>query len=183
MVVWLLVELKPNCQHHGMALPMLGAVSGCHGDPPKCPTLGYISHFRLGSQKCNRAKFELAYFFKNEQPLSESRTRCGLNRYEEVSRDPILVVEKGAIHDPPRCTQKCNGLHNFEPTSHLSNQWGGREMGRHFLTDGGVGRWEDTTHTRRGYPSGGSVGRSTETSATRSAPSWRRGDVRSPFGL
>jgi hypothetical protein len=40
----------------------------------------------------------------------------------------------------------------------------------------GVGRWcKDTTHTRRGYPSGGSVGSSTQrpTSATRSAP-WRR---------
>ncbi len=36
------------------------------------------------------------------------------------------------------------------------------------------GRKEDTIHTCRGYPSGGSVGRSTETSAKRSAPSWRR---------
>ena len=37
-----------------------------------------------------------------------------------------------------------------------------------------LGRGEDNTHTRRGYPSGGCVGRSTETSATRSAPSRRR---------
>ncbi len=40
---------------------------------------------------------------------------------------------------------------------------------------GGAGRWgENTTYTRRGYASSGSVGMSTETSATRSAPSWRR---------
>ena len=40
MVLWLLVELKPNCQHHCMALPMPGAVLGCHGDPPQVFKVG-----------------------------------------------------------------------------------------------------------------------------------------------
>ena len=47
------VELKPNCQHHSMALPMLGAVLvlGGHGDPrPKGPNLGYKSHVGFGSE-------------------------------------------------------------------------------------------------------------------------------------
>ena len=69
MVVWLLVELKPNFQHHGMALPMPEVVLSCHGDPPQVtPKLGYISHFWLGSQKCDRAQFELEYFLKSGNP-------------------------------------------------------------------------------------------------------------------
>ncbi len=44
MVVWLLVELKPNSQYHGKALSMLGAVLGCHETRPKGPKLGYKSY-------------------------------------------------------------------------------------------------------------------------------------------
>jgi hypothetical protein len=50
-VVWLLVELTPNGQHYGMALPMLGAVLGCHGDPPQGSKVGLQISLLVGFTK------------------------------------------------------------------------------------------------------------------------------------
>ena len=89
------------------------------GTRPKCPlelqswvtylTFGWVPHSVTEQNSSWSILKKLNnYEAKAERSAASTDTR-------RFSRDPILVVKKGAIHDPLRCTQKCNGLHNFKP--------------------------------------------------------------------
>ena len=93
MVVWLLLELKPNCQHYDVWLfQCCGRSCAVMGTRLKVPTLGDTlggtSHFWLGSQKCNKPnEMRAVEFFKTEQPLSELQTKCGTTDMRTFPQD------------------------------------------------------------------------------------------------
>jgi hypothetical protein len=113
---------------------------------------------------------------------------CEGGRRSDVRREVVMDVRMAAwrnmliytsIHISSHTslsTSSHTSLHTSLYTSIHNHQCAqGRRRRRRRRRWVGLGRWEENNHTRRGCPSVRCVGgRSTETSATRSAPSRRR---------